>query len=129
MATDHSGTPRSRRIQKPCRGVAAGNGGADTGPNRDIRRFSSWQARSPIVPRLEERGAALAVDGQDGIRQWISRVTALAFAAVTSAASGVPAASTARWCLEPFFLPSAGLGPVFSPCTARTEEESPHHAA
>jgi hypothetical protein len=44
-----------------------------------------------------------------------SCVTSWRLAPVSLAASGTPLASVAKWCLEPFFLRSTGLGPVFSP--------------
>jgi hypothetical protein len=34
---------------------------------------------------------------------------------VTDQASGIPLASTRRWCLEPFLALSTGLGPVSEP--------------
>src|SRR5262249_56202985 len=34
---------------------------------------------------------------------------------VSAQASGIPVASTSRWCLEPFLALSTGLGPVAAP--------------
>ncbi len=45
----------------------------------------------------------------------INSITSFTLAAVRCATSGMPLASTKRWCFEPSFRRSTGLGPVSSP--------------
>ena len=59
-------------------------------------------------PTLPRTGGTRSTSG-------ISWVTSLRLPPVTVQASGIPVASTRRWCLEPFLALSTGLGPVSEP--------------
>ncbi|MDQ0605181.1 hypothetical protein QF037_009526 [Streptomyces canus] len=59
--------------------------------------------------------AALAADRRDGPISGISWVTSLRLPPVVIAASGMPCASTIRWCLLPALPRSTGDGPVAGP--------------
>ena len=85
-------------------------------PDSRIRCGSESYARSPFTffgfrsgaPTLPPIGGIESISGSNCVTSW-------RFAPVSFAASGTPPASTTRWCFDPFFLRSTGLGPVFSP--------------
>jgi hypothetical protein len=99
--------PRSRGGRSPrrCRADAT-RAGTCRGRSRDRRVTRSGRRRG--------RPTLLRISGT-GLRSGISWVTSLGLPHVRVQASGIPLASTRRWCFDPFLALSTGLGPVAEP--------------
>ena len=69
--------------------------------------------RDPVGP--PSWPADLAATGGIRSRSGISWVTSFRLPPVSVQASGIPVASTTRWCFDPFLARSTGLGPVADP--------------
>jgi hypothetical protein len=67
------------------------------------------------APRSLSRPADLAADGRDPLDERDQLGDVVAVAPVSVQASGIPVASTRRWCFDPFLALSTGLGPVSEP--------------
>jgi hypothetical protein len=67
------------------------------------------------LSRSSPRASAASFDRRNGVHHATKRVTSLTLAAVVSEANGFPLPQVIRWCLEPRFRRSTGLGPVRSP--------------
>ena len=68
-------------------------------------------------PRRQPTGPTLSTSGSNCVTSW-------RLAPVSVKATGVPRASVSRWCLEPFFLRSTGLFPVFFPRASHGRKSS-----
>src|SRR5581483_4877208 len=99
----------------PVRLSASRDGGSDAAARED--HPSVVVVVRPVAHHvlwLAQWRAGLAADGGIASTSGINCVTSCVLAPVRMLARGTPPASTTRWCLEPDFLRSTGLGPVFS---------------
>ena len=97
-------------------GVAAGDDRGDAEVADEAAVLVVVVAAVAVDPFRPAQGSSTpAADRWDGLISGMSWVMSLRLPPVRITASGIPLASVIRWCFEPGFARSTGLGPVWSP--------------